>query len=49
VPEISADCYAVQTALVAAALAIASTSLAVCAFVLAYVAKVVHEWRTWRK
>jgi len=31
------------------ALAVAATALAVCAFTLAYIAKTVREWWTWRK
>ena len=43
------DCGTLNTALTAAALAVTSTAVVLCAFVLAYVARVVHEWRTWRE
>ena len=47
-PDLPTDCNTLNTALTAAALAIATTSVAVCAFTLAYITKVLHEWRTWR-
>jgi len=50
VPDLpTTDCNTINVALAAAALAIATTSIAVCAFTLAYITKVLHEWRTWRK
>jgi hypothetical protein len=32
-----------------AALAVTTTALAVCAFALAYIAKTLKQWWTWRK
>jgi hypothetical protein len=35
--------------LASVALALTATALAVCAFALAFIAKTVREWWTWRK
>jgi len=43
------DCNMASAAITAAAIAVATTSVAVCAFILAYITKTIHEWRTWRK
>lgn len=48
-PDLPTDCNTLNTALTAAAVAVAATSVAVCAFALAYITKLIHEWRTWRK
>ena len=48
-PDLPTDCNTVSAALAAAALAVAAASIAVSAFAIAYITKVLHEWRTWRK
>lgn len=48
-PDLPTDCHTLETALSTAAIAITATSVAVCAFALAWITKVLNEWRTWRK
>jgi len=50
-PELPAlpDSNTVAVALTAVALAVAATAVAVSAFALAYIVKVINEWRAWRK
>jgi len=47
--DLPTDCHAITAALNAAALAIAAASVAVSAFAIAYITKVLNDWRTWRK